>query len=123
MADMGKYQGKVVVITGASSGFGRGTALELAERGALVVLAARSAETIKDPARECEAAGGQALSVPTEVCDRSAVESPTRQAIARFGHIDAWINNPGVAARSLSTTTSRSSGRTYSARSTGAASP
>lgn len=98
MSDTSEYRGKVVVITGASSGFGRGTALELARRGASVVLAARSAELIEDLARQCETDGGRALAVPTDVSDRAAVEALARRASTRFGHIDVWINNAGVAA-------------------------
>ena len=55
--DFDTYVGKVVVITGASSGFGKGTALELAERGANVVLAARSEESLCSIAEECNAHG------------------------------------------------------------------
>ncbi len=91
------YHGKVVVITGASSGFGKGTALELAKRGSSVVLAARSAQVLSELAHECNEAGGQALAVPTDVSDRAAVEALARQATARFGHFDVWINNAGVA--------------------------
>jgi len=98
MSDQSDYPGKVIVITGASSGFGRGTALELAARGASVVLAARSAETLGELSRECEAAGGKALAIPADVSDRSAVEGLAREAIGRFGHFDVWINNAGVAA-------------------------
>lgn len=98
MSDKSAYHGKVIVVTGASSGFGKGTALGLAERGASVVLAARSTELIESLARECEAAGGQALAVTTDVSDRSSVEDLARRAIGRFGHFDAWINNAGVAA-------------------------
>jgi short-subunit dehydrogenase len=97
MSDASAYRGKVIVVTGASSGFGKGTALELARRGAAVVLAARSTEVIEDLARECEVAGGSALAVTTDVSDRAAVENLARQAIARFGHFDVWINNAGVA--------------------------
>jgi short-subunit dehydrogenase len=98
MADTNEYRGKVIVITGASSGFGKGTALELARRGSSVVLAARSAESLGDLARECESAGGQALAVPTDVSDRSAVEALARQTLGRFGRFDVWINDAGVAA-------------------------
>jgi short-subunit dehydrogenase len=97
MSDSGKYRGKVVVVTGASSGFGRGTALELARRGASVVLAARSAETLQGLARECEGAGGRAVAVPTDVSDRAAVEGLAEKAVAAFGHFDCWINDAGVA--------------------------
>jgi short-subunit dehydrogenase len=98
MADTRDYRGKVVVITGASSGFGKGTALELARRGAQVVLAARSREVIESLARACEQEGESALAVRTDVSDRAAVEGLARAAIDRFGHFDVWINNAGVAA-------------------------
>lgn len=98
MSDQSEYRSKVVVITGASSGFGRGAALELARRGASVVLAARSAEALNELARECETRGGKALAVPTDVSDRGAVEELSRKAIGAFGHYDVWINDAGVAA-------------------------
>ena len=63
-------KGKVVVITGASSGFGKGAALKFAGAGASVVLAARREQLLEDLARECEAAGGRALAVPTDVSRR-----------------------------------------------------
>lgn len=98
MANNEKYRGRVVVITGASSGFGKGTALELARRGASVVLAARSEQTLQEVAGACERAGGRAVAVPTDVSDRAAVEELGRAAIAAFGHCDVWLNDAGVAA-------------------------
>lgn len=98
MADEEIYRDRVVVVTGASSGFGKGTALELARRGAAVVLAARSVELLEALAGECEAAGGRALAVPTDVSDRGAVEGLARRTIGQFGRFDVWINNAGVAA-------------------------
>lgn len=92
-----RYLGKVVVITGASSGFGKGTALELAERGVNVVLAARSESRLKSIAEECNALGGQALAISTDVSDRTAVENLAGQVISAFGQFDVWINNAGVA--------------------------
>ncbi len=86
----------VVVITGASSGIGRATAHALAERGASVVLAARSEQSLREVAQECEAAGGQALVVPTDVGDQEAVQELARQAADHFGRIDVWVNNAGV---------------------------
>jgi NADP-dependent 3-hydroxy acid dehydrogenase YdfG len=70
----------VVVITGASSGIGRATAHDLAEHGASVVLAARSEQSLREVANECEAAGGRALAVPTDVTDKEAVQDLARQA-------------------------------------------
>jgi short-subunit dehydrogenase len=89
-------RGKVVVVTGASSGFGRGTALALAQQGASVVLAARRTEVLEEVARECETRGGQALVVTTDVADATQVERLARAAVERFGRIDVWINNAGV---------------------------
>lgn len=88
----------VVVITGASSGIGRGTALALAERGACVVLAARSEESLRAAAAECERAGGRAVTVPTDVTDQAAVHALAERAIEAFGRIDVWVNCAAVIA-------------------------
>lgn len=92
---------KVVVITGASSGIGRATALTFARHGHHVVLAARSEDTLQPIADECEAAGGRALVVPTDVTDAAAVRALANHAIAHFGHVDVWFNNVGVGAVGL----------------------
>ena len=83
---------KVVVITGASSGIGRGTALAFAARGDRVVLAARSTEKLADVVAECRTLGGAALAVPTDVSDEVAVQELVRRAVGEFGSIDAWVN-------------------------------
>src|SRR5215213_359209 len=83
-----KLGDSVVVITGASSGIGRATARALAEHGASVVLAARSEQSLRETAEECEDAGGRALGVPTDVSDKEAVQHLARQAADRFGRID-----------------------------------
>ncbi|HEV2093884.1 MAG TPA: SDR family oxidoreductase [Rubrobacter sp.] len=91
-----EIEDSVVVITGASSGIGRATALAFAEQGASVALAARSEETLREVADECESAGGQALVVPTDVTDEEAVRELARRTVERFGRIDTWVNNAGV---------------------------
>jgi short-subunit dehydrogenase len=90
--------GKVVVITGASSGFGRGAALGFAHAGARVVLAARRGEVLDEVTRSCIAEGAEALAVETDVSDPVDVAQLGREAMTRFGRIDVWINNAGAAA-------------------------
>lgn len=89
---------RVVVITGASSGFGRGVARKLAARGDRVVLAARRVTLLEAVARECETQGGRALVVPCDVGREADVAALAAAAFRRFGRIDAWINNAGVGA-------------------------
>ena len=90
-------KGPVVVITGASSGIGRATAHAFARDGAAVVLAARRAEMLDDVVRECEALGGAALAVPTDVTHEEEVEALGHRALEHFGRIDVWFNNAGLA--------------------------
>lgn len=94
---MASLRNKAVVITGASSGFGRGAAVEFARRGANVVLAARRKNLLKDVARECERLGRKALVVETDVSAKDEVEALAEAAIDRFDRIDVWVNNAGVA--------------------------
>lgn len=93
-----KLSDLVVVIAGASSGFGRGAALELGSKGASAVVAARRADMLDSLVAEIEAAGGTALAVETDVSDPSQVAALAEKALARFGRFDVWVNNVGVGA-------------------------
>lgn len=88
----------VVVLTGASSGIGRATALAFAREGAHLVLAARGREALEAVAQECQRVGGRAIAVPTDVTDIKAVRALASAAVERFGGIDVWINNVGTGA-------------------------
>lgn len=90
--------GKTYVVTGASSGLGRGVAERLGGMRANVVLAARRADALEQVAGRITAAGGQALVVPTDVADPAQVQRLAQAALDRFGRIDVWINNAGVGA-------------------------
>jgi short-subunit dehydrogenase len=91
-------QDKVVVIAGASSGFGKGVALELADQGAKLVLAARRTELLDELAAECERRGGKAIVVTTDVSEDAQVRRLAQTAVERFGYVDVWINMAGVGA-------------------------
>jgi len=97
-SDAAAIAGKTYVVTGASSGLGRGVAERLGGLRANVVLAARRADALEQVASRITAAGGQALVVPTDVADPAQVERLAQAALARFGRIDVWINNAGVGA-------------------------
>lgn len=95
MADTIKRAGQTVVITGASSGFGKGAARQLAAEGANVVLAARRTALLEELAEEC---GPNALAVTADVSLEADVAKLLREALKRFGRIDVWINNAAVGA-------------------------
>jgi NADP-dependent 3-hydroxy acid dehydrogenase YdfG len=88
--------GKVIVITGASSGIGEATAKLLAKQGNPVVLAARREQRLQEIVKDIEAAGGQAAYQATDVTDRKQVQALADFTIRKFGKIDVWMNNAGL---------------------------
>lgn len=86
-------QPQIAVVTGASAGVGRATAVALAERGIDVGLLARGEAGLKAAAADVEAAGSRALMCPTDVAEAGAVEDAARRVEAELGEIDIWVNN------------------------------
>ncbi|WP_314742366.1 SDR family oxidoreductase [uncultured Actinomyces sp.] len=93
--------GKVVVITGASSGLGAALALQLAQRGARLVLGARREDKLVDLARAIGEVGGEALIQRVDVRRKEHVAELARNAIDGFGGIDVWVNNAAIMPASL----------------------
>lgn len=93
--------GKVVVITGASSGLGEATARMLAAEGATVVLGARRTDRIEALAEELTQSGAQALARATDVTDPEQVQRLVDAAVERYGRLDVIINNAGLMPQSL----------------------
>ncbi|WIX74892.1 SDR family oxidoreductase [Amycolatopsis carbonis] len=94
---MSTLAGKVVAITGASSGIGAATALELATRGAAVVLGARRTERLASLVARIRAAGGRAEMLDVDVTKRADLERLVALAVDRFGRLDVLVANAGVA--------------------------
>jgi NADP-dependent 3-hydroxy acid dehydrogenase YdfG len=84
---------KVVVITGASAGIGRATARHFGRHGWRVALLARGVDGLEAAKREIEAAGGEALVIPTDVADYAQVEAAAAQVERDWGPIDVWVND------------------------------
>ena len=91
-----KLRGTTAVITGATSGIGRETALRFARAGANVVAAGRRKERLQELVTEIEGKGSHALAVPTDVSDQDQVQNLIEKAIQRFSRIDTLVNNAGV---------------------------
>ena len=93
--DRFRLDGKVALVTGASSGLGVAVAVALAEAGADVVLGARRVDKLEDTKALVEATGRRALVVATDVSDPAACEAMVAAAIAEFGRVDVLVNNAG----------------------------
>jgi thioester reductase-like protein/short-subunit dehydrogenase involved in D-alanine esterification of teichoic acids len=95
----GPLVGKHVIITGASSGIGRASAIAVAERGATVFALARNADALDELVAEIRARGGQAHAFTCDVTDSTSVEHTVKDILGRFGHVDYLVNNAGRSIR------------------------
>ncbi|HEV2297448.1 MAG TPA: 3-oxoacyl-[acyl-carrier-protein] reductase [Candidatus Acidoferrales bacterium] len=93
---MFSLQGKVALVTGASQGIGRATALALAAAGARVAVAARSEEKLAETAKQIAAAGGEALAIKMDVAEPEQIKVGFAQAISKFGRLDILVNNAAI---------------------------
>src|SRR5206468_3458428 len=95
----GRVKGKVVVITGGSSGIGRATAIKLAEAGAKVVIVARGEEGLAETKAEIERQGGKAWSYAVNLADMAACEAFVARVLKEHGGCDYLVNNAGRSIR------------------------
>lgn len=102
------FSGKVVWITGASSGIGEALFLELAKQGANIVLSARNEEKLQQLVKQANLAEANYLIIPFDLADTSKAESYVQQIIQKFNRIDFLINNGGISQRGEAVTTSQS---------------
>lgn len=101
MSQKKHFKDKVVIITGASSGIGKATAIEAAKQGAKVVIAARNIDKLNDVAKVIEGFGEQCLAIQTDVSKRSDAKNLVDKTIEKFEKIDVLINNAGVSMRAM----------------------
>lgn len=94
--DRFRLDGKVAIVTGASSGLGVAFAQALAEAGADVVLGARRTDCLQETAALVESAGRRCLAVTTDVTDPANCAALVERAVEAFGHVDILVNNAGV---------------------------
>jgi NAD(P)-dependent dehydrogenase (short-subunit alcohol dehydrogenase family) len=92
-----RFQGKVVIVTGASSGIGKAAAIEFGREGAKVAVAARRLDECEQTARAVRSAGGEAIAIPTDVTSHDSVLAMVSKTVATFGRLDCAFNNAGIA--------------------------
>jgi short-subunit dehydrogenase len=90
------FSENVVLITGASSGIGENLALRMADQGAWLALAARSAGQLEEVANQCRKRGGRAVAIPTDVAEQDQCKNLVERTMEEYGRIDTLINNAGI---------------------------
>ena len=95
MRNKKRFEGKVVVVTGASSGIGKYSAIEFAKEGADLALVSRSKEKLERVAEEIKAFGGEVVVIPADVSSETQVNEAVKNIISQFGTIDILFNNAG----------------------------
>jgi short-subunit dehydrogenase len=93
---MSTYAGKVIVLTGASSGIGHALAMALAPQGPRLVLAARDRARLEEVAKECRARGAEVLVIPADVSSEADCGALVARTIESFGALDVLVNNAGI---------------------------
>ena len=96
MSELGHLEGKAALVTGASSGLGRATAIALARSGADVALVARSAEELESAKEEVSNTDRRALSLPTDLAKEEETSAPVERTVEEFGRIDMLVNAAGT---------------------------
>ena len=90
---MGKLDHKICIVTGASGGLGKQTAIRFAEEGATVCICARNEERLAETKRICEEKGAEVLAMKADVSDYEQLKAFVEAIAAKYGHIDALCNN------------------------------
>jgi NAD(P)-dependent dehydrogenase (short-subunit alcohol dehydrogenase family) len=93
---MGSLQGKVIIVTGASTGMGRAIAIGMATEGATLGLVARNKATLEETVAQARAKGAEVLACPGDVSDNECAKRVVATMVERFGRVDVLVNNAGT---------------------------